>query len=388
MSRASSSFSPIRKAVIAGAVVAAVFAGWHFLGKKSTEALPPPPNPWMGPVPVRTTPAITEDLKVHIKAIGTVTPLNSVTLKSRVEGPLIALWVEEGQSVKAGDLIAEIDPAPYKVRLAQAEGTLQQTRAQLTNAKEDLVMHQRLYKQNSVAKQQLDKQIALADQLEGTLKNHQAAVDDARLQLSYTRITAPISGRLGLRRADVGNLISANDANGLFTITQTQPISVLFTIPETQLTAVRKAYRDAQATKQMLATEAWDRSEKELLAIGQLTTLDNQIETATGTLKLKAQFENTDNSLFPNQFVNTKLHLTTLTQTITIAADAVQYGSKGTYVYTVSDNKAHMKLITLGAQEGNRIAVLEGLQEGDLIVLEGIDRLTDGRAINLMDRAE
>lgn len=360
-------------------IVVVLLLLWLFVWRSPAEKLPPPPNPWMSPVPVRTVTAIHEDLKVHIKAIGSVTPLNTVTLRSRVDGPLMRVLFEEGQRVNAGDLLAEIDPAPYRARLAQAEGTLQETRAQLKNAEEDLVLYQRLLKQNSIPKQQVDRQEALVEQFKGTLKNHQGQLDDARLQLSYTRIEAPISGRLGLRRVDVGNLVNASDTEGLVTITQTQPIAVVFTIPENQLVAVRNAYATANQEKAPLAVEAWDRSEQQQLATGVLTTLDNQIDSATGTLRLKAQFDNTDDMLFPNQFVNARLHLQTLKDAITIPVDAVQFGSKGTYVYVIEDGKAKILTLKLGPTEGDRVAVLEGLEAGQAVVLEGIDRLNEGR---------
>lgn len=239
--------------------------------------------------------------------------------------------------------------------------------------------------QKSIAKQQFDKQKALVEQLQGTLKNHSAQVDDARLQLSYTRITAPISGRLGLRRVDVGNLINSGDANGLVTITQTQPIAVSFTIPENQLVAVRGAHSAALKSASALAVEAWDRGEQSLLATGKLTTLDNQIDTATGTLRMKAEFDNSDDSLFPNQFVNARLHLNTLDGAVIIPADAVQYGAKGTYVYLVKDDKAEMRRIKLGALEGDQVAVLEGLSEGEPVVREGVDRLWPGKDVKVMN---
>ena len=368
------------------ALVVVVLLVWFFGLRGSAEKLPPPPNPWMGPTPVHVVKVTREDLKVHIKAIGSVVPLNTVTVRSRVDGELMRVLFEEGQQVKAGDLLAEIDPATYKVGLAQAEGTLQETRAQLKNAEDDLRLYERLIEQKSIAKQQFDKQQALVDQLRGTIKSHTAQVEDARLQLSYTRITAPISGRLGLRRVDVGNLVNSGDTEGLVTLTQTQPIAVSFTIPENQLVAVRGAYSAAAKTTAALAVEAWDRSEQSLLATGKLTTLDNQIDIATGTLRLKAQFENTDDSLFPNQFVNARLHLSTLDGAVTIPVDAVQYGSKGTYVYVIEKNLATIRPIKLGSLEGARTEVLEGLKEGESVVLEGIDRLWEGKDVKVMDQ--
>lgn len=366
-------------------VVVLLLLVWFFVIREPEVNRPPPPNPWMGPTPVHVVPVSKSDLKVHIKAIGSVNPLNTVTVRPRVGGPILDVKFTEGQSVKAGDLLAEIDPAPYRVKLHQAEGALQETKAQLKNAEDDLALYERLVTTNSIARQQYDKQKALAEQLRGTLKSHNAQLEDARLQLSYTRITAPISGRTGLRKVDAGNLVNANDSNGLVTITQTQPISVVFTIPENQLIVVRQAHNAALAAKQLLAVEAWDRSEHNLLATGKLTTLDNQIDTATGTLRLKAEFDNGDDSLYPNQFINTRLHLQTLDGAVTIPTDAVQYGSKGTYVYLVKDGKAEMRRIALGALEGEKIAVLEGLTEGEQVVLEGVDRLWPGKDVKVID---
>ncbi len=366
-------------------VVVALLLVWFFFIREPQAKRPPPPNPWMGPTPVHVVPVSKSDLKVHIKAIGTVAPLNTVTVRPRVGGPLVSVKFTEGQVVKAGEVLAEIDPAPYRVKLQQAEGALQETRAQLKNAEDDLALYERLLQKNSIARQQYDKQKALVDQLRGTLKSHSAQLEDARLQLSYTRIIAPIAGRTGLRKVDLGNLVAANDSNGLVTITQTRPISVIFTIPESQLIAVRQAHTLAQGNQRRLAVEAWDRSEQHLLASGELATLDNQIDIATGTLRLKAEFENKDDSLFPNQFVNARLHLETLDGAVTIPADAVQYGSKGTYVYTIDDGKAQMRPIKPGALEEDKIAVLEGLKEGEQVVLEGIDRLWPGKDVQVME---
>jgi len=370
--------------LVGAGVVVLLLLLWFFGIRQPDAKRPPPPNPWMGPTPVHTVAVSKSDLKVHLKAIGTVTPLNNVTVRPRVGGPLISVKFTEGQLVKAGEILAEIDPAPYQVKLHQAEGALQETRAQLQNAEEDLALYERLMTSKSIAKQQYDKQKSLVAQLQGTLKTHTAQLEDARLQLSYTRITAPIAGRTGLRKVDVGNLVNANDNTGLVTITQTKPISVVFTIPENQLIAVRQAHSAANTNQQALGVEAWDRSEQNLLATGKLTTLDNQIDTATGTLRLKAEFDNADDGLFPNQFINARLHLQTLDGAVTIPADAVQYGSKGTYVYVIDDGKATMRQIKLGALEADRIAVLEGLKEGEQVVLEGIDRLWEGKDVKVM----
>lgn len=338
-------------------------------------------NPWMQPVPVRVVKAGTTDLKVQIKAIGTVTPLNTVVLQSRVSGPLQQVFFQEGQKVAAGDLLAQIDAAPYQVKLAQAEGQQQQNVAQLQNAQSDLALYEKLKQQNSISAQQYNQQQALVNQLKGTLKSNQAQIDAAKLELSYTQIKAPISGRLGLRKVDPGNLVQANSSEGLVTITQSSPIAVQFTIPETQLDQVRTAVRSGAT----LSVEAWDRAEQQLITTGELTTLDNQIDLATGTLKLKASFGNEQEQLFPNQFVNVRLNVAVQSGAVTIPQDAVQYGSQGTYVYSVdSKNKAQLKMLTLGPVDNGLVAVESGLAAGDLVILEGLDRLRPGRDVQVM----
>lgn len=340
-------------------------------------------SPWAAPVPVRVVPAIAEDLAVEVKAIGTVAPLNTVVVRSRVDGLLQRVLFQEGERVEAGEVLAEIDPESFRVSLAQAEGTLQQNLAQLKNAESELAIYRRLFQQDSIARQQLDAQEALVNQLRGTLMTDRAQVDNAKLQLSYTKIVAPIGGRLGLRKVDAGNLIASGDADGIVTITQTQPIAVLFTVPEVQLADIRTAH----AAGRLLAVEAWDRNEQKMLAEGVLTTLDNQIDIATGTLRLKAQFDNEDDALFPNQFVNVRLRVRTLEGAITIPVDAVQHGSQGTYVYMISDGKATVRPIRLGPTSNSRIAVTEGVLEGDEVVLEGLDRLREGRAVTIVNEA-
>jgi multidrug efflux system membrane fusion protein len=325
-------------------------------------------------VAVRTVPARQGDLTLQVRAIGTVVPFNTVVVQSQVEGQLLRVLFREGQQVRAGDLLAEIDPEPYRIRLAQAEGAQQQNAAQLRNAELELEQYQRVIAAGTIPRQTLDRQAALVNQLRGTQQSDQAQVDTARLQLSYTRITAPISGRLGLRRVDAGNIVNPGSAEGLVSITQTQPISVLLSIPEAELLPVRTAIADGEA----LPVEAWDRSGRERLAVGTLRTLDNQIDTATGTLRLKAEFANQDDALFPNQFVNTVLQVGTVEDAITIPADSVQHGSSGTYVYIIADGKAQLREVRLGATVDGWTAVLEGLAAGEQVVLEGIDRLREG----------
>jgi multidrug efflux system membrane fusion protein len=332
--------------------------------------------------------AETTDLKVQFKTIGTATALNTVLVQPRVSGPLLALHFTEGQKVEAGQLLAEIDPAPYQVKLAQAEGQMQQNVAQLKNAELDLALYETLKTQNSISRQQYNTQQALVNQLKGSMKSNQAQIDAAKLELSYTRILAPISGKTGLRKVDAGNLVQANSAEGLVSITQSAPMFVVFSIPETQLQSLRMAVQEKQAQQQQLVVEAWDRNDKQLLATGELTTLDNQIDPATGTLKLKAQFANSDDSLFPNQFVNVRLNIAARAGAVTIPQDAVQYGAEGTFIYVIENNKAQLKMLELGVVDNGRVEVRSGLNGGDQIVMEGLDRLRPGRDVTVVQSSQ
>lgn len=364
--------------------VAAVFGVvvWWFAFKAEPKKQPSPFGNFKRgstqPTPVRGVPAKKQDLAVHLRAIGTVTPLNTVTVRSRVDGPLLRLAFQEGQVVKQGDLLAEIDPLPYQIKLSQAEASLRQNEAQLQTAKSDLARFKQLNSQTLVTQQQLETQQALVAEREGAVAGSQAMVDDARRQLTYTKIEAPISGRLGLRQVDVGNLIRANDANGLVVITQTRPIAVSFTVPEIDLQKVIEPLRSGE----QLQVEAWDRGEQGVLATGIVRTVDNQIDLATGTLRLKAEFANDDDKLFPNQFVNIRLRVRTLKDSIVIPAQAVQYGSRGTYVYMINaEQKATVRDVVVGAADNNDQAITKGLQPGEIVITEGIDRLREGRPV-------
>ena len=336
------------------------------------------------PAPVRVVKAERRNLDVYLKAIGTVNPLNTVTVRSRVEGQLLRVAFEEGQYVKQGQLLAEIDPTPYKIRLAQVEGQQLQNVSQVQTAKSDLERFRALHAQALVTTQQLEQQQALVAEREGALAADRAQVEEARLQLAYTRIEAPISGRTGLRTVDVGNLVRANDANGLFVISQTRPITVVFTVPEIDLAKVVEPLRAGEH----LPVEAWDRGEQLKLGTGVLKTFDNKIELATGTLRLKAEFPNEDEKLFPNQFVNVRLKVRTLTDAVVVPAAAVQFGSRGTYVYLVTDdNKSTVRNIVLGPSDGTYQAVTEGLKGGEGVVLEGLDRLREGKNVIIVPDA-
>jgi len=331
-------------------------------------------------VPVRIARASAEPLVLRMKAVGTVTPLHSVVVRSRVDGELMRLHFQEGQQVKAGDLLAQIDPRPYQVKLAHAQGTQQQNLAELENAERQLQRYRELQRQNYVSAQELSDQQSKVRQLQGRRLSDQASVDEARLQLQYTRIVAPVSGRVGLRRLDVGNLVHASDTEGLVTLAQTAPISVLFTVPEPELPALL----DAVQAQPALAVESWDREERRQLASGTLSSVDNRIDTATGTLKLRAQFDNADQALFPNQFVNVRLQLGKH-PALLVPDAAVQFGSQGNYVHIIDkNNKAQRRTVVLGPADDGRVAVRSGLVAGDKVVIEGIDGLEDGTTVEII----
>lgn len=332
-------------------------------------------------VPVRVDKVVQGDFAVELKALGTVTASQTVNVRSRVGGELTRVLFRDGQQVKAGDLLAVIDPRAYQVALQQAEGALAQNQAQLKNAELDLKRYQGLYAEDSIAKQTLDTQAALVEQYRGTLKTNQAQVAAAKLDLDYTQIKAPIAGRLGLRQLDVGNLVAANDTEPLVVITQTQPMDVVFTLPEAELPQVLASYRGQTP----LAVQAWDRGEKRLIATGSLYSLDNQIDTVTGTVKLKARFENADELLFPNQFVNVRLRVQTLENAILLPSSALQFGSKGTFVYVVgADSKIEVRAVETGSGNTDQTLALSGVQAGEAVVLEGTDRLRDGSLVEII----
>ena len=335
-------------------------------------------------VPVRVITAARQDLDVYLRALGTVTPINTVTVRPKLDGELIRVNFTEGQRVSRGQVLAEIDPRPYQVQLAQAEGALEENRARLKNAEADLARYQRLAQEQLITAQQVVSQEATVRQLNGALQSNDAQVANARLNLSYTKVTAPIDGRLGLRQVDAGNLVRSGDANGLVVITQMRPISVLFTVPETDLPAVLASLK----TKRDVPVEAWDRADAVKLATGTLRTVDNQIDTATGTIKLRATFDNPDESLFPNQFVNIRLRVRTLDDATVIPSAAVQRAAFGEFVYVVNkqgeDEKVSIQRVKLGPTEGDRVAVTEGLQADARVVLEGVDQLTEGARVTIV----
>lgn len=337
---------------------------------------------WDGdrPTPVRVVAAERAPLDLELKALGTVTPLRTVTVRSRVEGELLRVAFKEGQQVRAGQLLAEIDPAPFQVQLAQAIGQQKQHLAELENTRIQLQRYRDLAGGNYVSAQDVANLAAQVRQFEGRRESDQAAVDEARLQLDYTRITAPIDGRVGLRNIDVGNLVRGDDENGIVTITQTRPASVVFAVPETALGALGDAVRGGEK----LAVQAWDRDERRLLATGTLSSMDNRIDTQTGTVRLRAVFDNADEALFPNQSINVRLRLGR-EDALVIPEAAVQFGSQGNYVYVVGDDgTSSMRPVVLGASQGERVAVAEGLHAGERVILEGLDRLREGSKVEVI----
>lgn len=338
-----------------------------------------------GAIPVVAVAASRGELDVYLTGLGTVVPLRTVVVKSRVDGQLMSVGFREGQLVQEGQLLAEIDPRPFQASLKQAEGQLARDQAQLANARIDLDRYKTLLGQDSIARQQVDSQEALVRQLEGTVRVDQGQLDNARLQLTYARITAPIAGRVGLRQVDPGNIVRSGDASGLVVITQQQPITVLYTLPQDTLPGVLR--RQADGSKVLV--EAWNRELKAKLATGELTAVDNQVDVATGTVKLKATFKNDDGALFPNQFVNVRMKLETLSNATIVPAAAIQRGAQSLFVYVVKDdNRVTARPVKLGPQDGNRVAVTEGVAAGEVVVVDGIDRLREGATVALAQRPE
>jgi multidrug efflux system membrane fusion protein len=331
-------------------------------------------------VPVAAAPAKLGDLNQYISAIGSVTAYNTVTIKSRVDGQLDKVNFTEGQVVKNGDLLAQIDPRPYQVQLLQAEGTLAKDEASLRNARTLLARDKVLFAQQIIARQDLDNQVTSVGNMAGQIESDQGAVANAKLQLTYSKIISPLSGRVGLRLVDPGNIVHATDTTGLAVITQLQPIAVLFSIPEDDLPRLQNAFK----TIGQLPVDAYDRELKHKLATGTLLTTDNQIDQATGTIRLKAAFQNLDNSLFPNQFVNTRLLVNTIRNTTLIPASGLQRSQQGSFVYVVRpDHTVEMRSVKIAATQGELVAIDSGLKPGELVAVDGLDKLQQGSRVNV-----
>jgi len=329
-------------------------------------------------VPVVASAARQGDMGVYLTGIGNVTALNTVTVRSRVDGQLINVAFKEGQIVHEGDLLAELDARPFQVQLTQAEGQAAKDQATLKDAQLDLDRYQNLVTQGILPKQQLDTQRATADQAAGSLRADQGQIDSARLNLTYARITAPLSGRVGLRLVDPGNIVRATDQTGLVVITQLDPIAVLFTIPEDSLPQLQRQMRSGRR----LTVEAFDRDLKTKLATGSLLTIDNQIDLGTGTVKLKATFPNPGNTLFPNQFVNARLLIDTVRGAVIVPSAAIQRSPQSTFVYVVKpDTSVEARNVTLGLADGDDTAILKGLAAGEVVVTDGVDKLQPGTKV-------
>ncbi|HUK60363.1 MAG TPA: MdtA/MuxA family multidrug efflux RND transporter periplasmic adaptor subunit [Stellaceae bacterium] len=332
------------------------------------------------PMPVVAQPVAKGDIPVTYDALGTVTPLATVTVTTQIAGQIVDVAFREGQEVKKGDVLVQIDPRPYQAALDQATGQLARDQAMLAEARIDLARYQKLAEQNSIARQQAEDQVYVVQQDEGTVRLDQALVDNARLNLGYCRIVAPVSGRIGLRQIDLGNYVQVSSSTAIAVITQMQPITVVFTLPEDELPQVMK--RLAAGAK--LPVTAYDRSNTQKLAEGTLSAVDSAIDPTTGTVKLKAEFPNTDEALFPNQFVNAELLIDTVQGTAVIPTAAVQRGQPGTFVYVVKpDNTVSVQKVTLGPQAGENVAVSQGLSPGDKIVVDGADKLREGAKVVL-----
>ena len=335
-----------------------------------------------GPMPVGTATAAKGDMPIIDNALGTVTPLATVTVQTQINGQLIEVGFQEGQMVNKGDFLAQIDPRPYQVALEQAQGQLAKDQAALADAKLDLTRYEKLVAQNAIASQTLDTQRATVAQDIGTVQTDQAQVDAQKLNLAYCHIISPASGRVGLRQVDPGNYIQTSSATGIVVVTQVQPISVIFTLPEDSLQAVLKQVHAGQT----LRAVALDRTGNKQIEVGQLSTIDNQIDTTTGTVKLRATFSNTALDLFPNQFVNIKLQVDTMRGVTIVPDSAIQRGAPGTFVYLVKpDDTVTAQPVTLGPDDGTKVAVTKGLEPGQVVVTDGADRLKDGAKITITE---
>src|SRR6516225_7085505 len=359
-------------------VLAIIGVGVWYYPKPENQPKTAGRNQFGGPTPVGVATVQKGDMPVTLTGLGTVTPLATVTVKTQINGYLVTVAFQEGQMVKKGDFLAQIDPRPYQVALEQAEGQLAKDQALLKNAQLDLQRYNTLVAQNSIATQTRDTQVSLVAQGQAAIKTDQAQVDAQKLNLVYAHIISPVTGRVGLRQVDAGNYVQTSDPNGIVVVTQLQPISVIFTLPEDNLPAVMKQVHAGAS----LPVTAYDRTGTAVLGKGRLETVDNQIDTTTGTVKLRATFDNEQETLFPNQFVNIQLLVDTLHETDIVPVSAIQHGAPGAFVYVVKpDQTAAVQKVKLGPGDGQHIAVLDGLQPGEKVVVDGSDRLREGAKI-------
>ncbi|MFO1020064.1 MAG: MdtA/MuxA family multidrug efflux RND transporter periplasmic adaptor subunit [Planctomycetales bacterium] len=371
-------------------LIALVASGWFFRDKwlpyvknLTGSRAAPQGRSGRGPVPVVTATARTRDINVYLNGLGTVTAFQSVTMRSRVEGELIKVNFTEGEMVKEGDVLAEIDPRPYEVQLKQAQGQLMRDEATHTAGELTLKRYKQLLTTKTITAQEVDEQTAVVQQSAGTIETDRGLVDNAKLQLTYCKITAPISGRIGLRLVDRGNIVRANDVNGLAVITQLQPISLVFSIPQDEIVRLQSKLNAGKT----LTCLAHDRDLKVKIATGTLGAIDNQVDPMTGTVKLKAVFDNKDNALFPNQFVNARLLLDTIKGAIVVPTAAIQRGPNGSFVYIVKDDSTvDVRMIEVGQAEGTDSEIKKGLAVGDVVVTEGLDKLQPKAKVALREK--
>lgn len=374
-----------RRLILTSILALLILAGVVWWNRQGSA--PPPDGGGRNAAPMSIVPEVVGkgDIGISLNALGTVTSLATVTIRTQISGYLMKIDFKEGDEVKKGDLLAQIDSRPYEAALAQAKGQLARDEAMLKGAQVDLARYQGLAAQNAVPHQTLDTQIALVAQNQGTVEADRGTVKSAEVNLQYCRIVSPLDGRVGLRLVDQGNYVTPGDANGLVVITQLQPISVLFPVPEDNLQAISKRIRAGA----VLPAAAYDRSGATKIADGALQTFDSQIDPTTGTIKLRAQFSNEDEALYPNQFVNIRLLLDTHKDVTTISTAGVQRGVPGTFVYLVNaDSTVSVRPVKLGVTDGDRVEVISGLNPGDRIVIDGADKLRDGAKINVRSETD
>ena len=378
--------SRLPMAVLSLLVLAAIGAAFWFRPA-------PTPDPTRGrgkgeAIPVLTAKATKADVPIYLDGLGTVQAFQTVTVRPQVDGKLIEMRFTEGQNVKAGDVLAKIDPTTYQAALDQALGKLAQDQALLTNARLDLVRYQKLAATAYTTAQQSDTQKALVAQLEAQLRQDQAQIDNARAQLAYTTLTAPIDGRIGIRQVDAGNIVHASDASGIVVITTLQPISVVFTLPQQTLPQVARAMQTGQPDVLATGQNAASASTATPLDRGTLTVLDNQVDSATGTIRLKATFPNPNLKLWPGGFIGVRLHVDTARDAITVPATAVQRGPRGSYLYVIgADDTATRRSVTVGHEDAQTAIITDGLKEGETIVIDGASRLSDGSKVRMTEPA-